>query len=455
MAVTKQDVYDSLNATLLKYGYDAGNTPTEVTDDTYTRIAALPDSQLSDMFSEINRVLIDRWFSNGLNPSTPGLSRFILRDQGAHGFTITDRFINLISAGTYGTNTAEIASRMFDRADNPIEVKHFTDGYKKPYKATIDDQSFRKFLSADGLVQYVAWLEANLFTSAEDEMRTEIAAMMKAAVEAGQVVTVTGVDMDTENGLADLVEKMMTCVDAFRQPTTLYNVGERKMSTPDGVDVVIVTTPSRWNRVRARLYSDRYHLDQLYVNGQVLFAPEGTDLGTVTDVELNEHEVEFIVADARGWCIDVTTLTMKRFDVGSENYINAFLHVEGVKGSVPTFCNAVAFAGEYGDFREGGDSPEPEQKDIILTAISSAAGNNVLLNGDTIGNGTAIDSGNAVYAKTVPVKPGDIIAQEYDVHGSYTYIYTVAADGTRTAVADTSYTVTGDEYAILTFGYSG
>lgn len=350
MAVTKQDVFDHLNATLLKYGYGAGNAPTEVTDETYERIAALPDSQLSDMFSEINRVLIDRWFSNGINPSTPGLSRFILRDQGAHGFTITDRFINLISAGSYGTTTAEIASRMFDRADNPIEVKHYTEGYKKPYKATIDDQSFRKFLSADGLVQYVAWLESNLFTSAEDEMRTEIAAMMKAAIEAGQVVTVTGVDMDTENGLADLVEKMMTCVDGFRQPTTLYNKGARKMSTPDGVDVVIVTTPSRWNRVRARLYSDRYHLDQLYVAGQVLFAPEGTDLGTVTDADQNEHEVEFIVADARGWCIDVTTLTMKRFDVGSENYINAFLHVEGVKGSVPTFCNAVAFAGTYGTF---------------------------------------------------------------------------------------------------------
>lgn len=350
MAITKQDVYDLLNAQIVKYGFGPGNTPTEVTDDTIANIAALPDSALSDFFSEINKVLIDRWFSNGLNPSTPGLSRFIIRNQGAHGFSITDRFINLIEGTDYPATNADIAADLVSRADNPIEVKHYTDAYKGRYKATIDDQSFRKFLTPEGLVQYVAWLESNLINSAENEMRSSIAGMMKTAIEAGQVVTVTGVDMNTENGLATLVEGMMTAVDGFRQPTALYNHGERLMSTPDGVDIVIVTTPSRWNRVRARLYADRYHLDQLYVAGQVLFAPEGTDLGTVTDGELNEHEVEFIVTDARGFCIDVTTMQMKRFDVGNMNYINAFLHVEGVKGSVPTFCNCVAFAGEYGSF---------------------------------------------------------------------------------------------------------
>ena len=353
-APTKAEVYEMLGATLLKYGYGPGNTPTEVTDDTIAKIAALPDSALSDMFSEINRTLVDRWFSNGLNPSTPGLSRFIIRNQGAHGFSITDRFINLIEAGSYGTTTAEIAARMFDRADNPIDVKKFTDGYKKPYKTTLDEQSFRKFLSPEGLVQYVTWLESNMFTSAENDMRNEIAGMMKAAVESEEVVTFTGVDMDTENGLATVVENMMTVVDAFRQPTAFFNKGERLMSTPDGVDIVIVTTPSRWNRVRARLLSDRYHLDQLYVSGQVLFAPEGTDLGTVTideglDTEHTES-VQFLVCDARGFCIDVTTMQIKKFDVGSENYINAFLHVEGVKGSVPTFCNCVAFLGTYGTF---------------------------------------------------------------------------------------------------------
>lgn len=350
MAISKQDVYDLLNAQLLKYGYGDGNTPTAVSDDTIANIAALPDSQLSDFFSEINKVLIDRWFSNGLNPSTPGLSRFILRNQGAHGFSITDRFINLISSSEYPATNADIAAELVGRADNPIEVKHYTDSYKGRFKATIDDQSFRKFLTPAGLVEYVAWLESNQFQSAENDLRTEIAAMMKAAVEAGQVVTVTGVDMNTVDGLATLVEGMMTAVDGFRQPTALFNKGGRVMSTPDGVDTVIVTTPSRWNRVRARLLADRYHLDQMYIDGQVLFAPEGTDLGTVTDADENEHEVEFIVTDARGFCVDITTMQMKKFDVGNMNYINAWLHVEGVKGSVPTFCNCVAFAGEYGDF---------------------------------------------------------------------------------------------------------
>ena len=185
-------------------------------------------------------------------------------------------------------------------------------------------------------------------------MMKRVAEMMKAAVEGDHVVLSTGVDMNSENGLCEVVENMMTCVDAYRQPTALYNRGERLMSTPDEADVVIVTTPSRWNRVRARLYSDRYHLDQLYISGRVIEAPEGTDLGTVTIDEglETEHteEVEFLVTDARGFCLEITTMVVKDFDVANMNYLNAFLHVEGVEGSVPTFCNCVAFTGSYGRF---------------------------------------------------------------------------------------------------------
>lgn len=355
MPLTPTEIYGILNEKMDYLGYGPGNTPSAIDDSTIENVAALPDSQLSVLFHEINIALVDRWFSNGLNPSSKGLFRFIIRNEGAHGFTITDRFINLIEATPYPQTNADIAADLVGRADNPIEVHKYTDKYKPGrYKGTIDAQAFRKFLTPGGLEQYSAWIETNLFQSAEYGMMKRVAEMMKAAVEGDHVVLSAGVDMNTENGLCEVVENMMTCVDAYRQPTALYNKGERLMSTPDEADVVIVTTPSRWNRVRARLYSDRYHLDQLYISGRVIEAPEGTDLGTVTIDEglETEHteEVEFLVTDARGFCLEITTMTVKDFDVANMNYLNAFLHVEGVEGSVPTFCNCVAFTGSYGRF---------------------------------------------------------------------------------------------------------
>ena len=441
-------------------GYGDGNTPAEITAADLEKIGYMPESKLNPLFHEINRILSERWFSNSLNDSAKGLFRFLIRNEGAHGFGIVDRFVNLIESTPYPTTGADIAADLVTAASSPVDVKRYTNPYAPGrYKGTIMRKELRKFLTPDGLVQYISWIENNLFQSAELGIMAEIVGMIKAAVEAGQVVTKTESDMNTENGLVQLVEDMMTCVDAFRQPTAMFNVAERLINTPESADVVIVTTPSRWNRIRAHLLSDRYHLDQLYVDGRVIFAPEGSNLGTITVDEglETEHDesVEFVICDARAWVIEITTMELLPFTVANMDYLNLFLHVEGVEGSIPTFTNAIAFTGVFGSFHDGGDSPEPEPKDIILTAISSAANNNVLLNGTPIGVGTAIDNATSVYAATLPVKRGDVVARRYSEHGSYIKIYTVAADGTRTSIGENEYTVTGDEYAILTFGSEG
>lgn len=349
--MTPTQIYEALNTAYNALGYGAGNDPIVISDDNIASIGVLPESQVNDLFHEFNKILTERWFTNPINPSAKGLFRFLIRNEGGYGFGIIDRFVNLIEATPYPESGADIAADLVTRKTNPVDVKKYTDAYAPGrYSGTIMRQQLRKFLSPGGMVQYVAMIEENLFKSAEYGMMKRIAGMMKDAVENGQVIVEPGVDMTTTNGLATLVEKMMTDSDAFRQPTALFNVGNRIISTPDDSDIVIVTTPSRWNRVRARLLADRFHLDQLYIDGRVVFAPEGTDLGTYTDGDSNTHEVEFIVTDARGFALEITTLELRPFDVSNMNYINEFLHVEGVEGSVPMFVNCVAFAGEYGSF---------------------------------------------------------------------------------------------------------
>lgn len=351
MPMSAADIYEALNASYNRLGYGVGNNPTVIDDSNIESIGVLPESQVNALFHEFNKMLVERWFSNSLNESAKGLFRFVIRNEGDHGFGIIDRFVNLVEAVAYPATGADIAADLVSPVASPIDVKKFTDPYAPGrYKGTIRRQELRKFLTPGGMTEYISFIETNLFQSAEYGMMMRVAAMMKAAIEAGTVPVTTGIDMNTENGLASLVESMMTAVDGFRQPTALFNVGEKIISTPEAADVVIVTTPSRWNRVRARLLADRYHLDQLYVDGRVIFAPEGTDLGTVTDLSENTHEVEFIVTDARGWCLDITTMELRPFEVSNMNYLNEFLHVEGVEGSVPSFVNCIAFAGDYGSF---------------------------------------------------------------------------------------------------------
>lgn len=355
MAHTAPQLLEILNDAYTRLGYGVGNNPAEITDDNIESIGVLPESQIQALFHEVNLILTERWFSNGLNESAKGLFRFLIRNEGGHGFGIVDRFVNLIESTAYPVGGANIAADLVSAKSNPVEIKKYTDPYAPGYYgATLMRQQLRKFLTPGGLAQYVAFVESNLFQSAEFGFMVEIADMMKSAVEAGHVVEFHGVDMNTENGLASAVEAMMTAVDGFRQPTPIFNKGERIISTPDAADIVIVTTPSRWNRVRARLLSDRYHLDQLYIDGRVIFAPEGTDLGTVTvdeglDTEHTEA-VQFLVTDARGFALEILTMEIRPFDVSNMNYINEFLHVEGVKAAIPTFVNCVAFTGSYGSF---------------------------------------------------------------------------------------------------------
>lgn len=432
-------------------GYGDGNTPAEITAADLEKIGYMPESKLNPLFHEINRVLSERWFSNSLNDSAKGLFRFLIRNEGAHGFGIVDRFVNLIESTPYPTTGADIAADLVTAASSPVDVKRYTKPYAPGrYKGTIMRKELRKFLTPDGLVQYISWIENNLFQSAELGIMTEIVGMIKAAVKAGQVVTTTGADMNTENGLVQLVEDMMTSTDAFRQPTAMFNVAERLINTPESADVVIVTTPSRWNRIRAHLLSDRYHLDQLYVDGRVIFAPEGSDLGTITVDEGLETEhtesVEFVVCDARAWVIEITTMELLPFTVANMDYLNLFLHVEGVEGSVPTFCNCIAFAGDFGSFRDGGDSPESEL--IPLCCVGDASPTVKDENGQSV----SVDLDEIAF-----VKPGYVISVgsggAKPAFHDYLTLTVYDNDGLGEMVidnqTDVSYTVKDGDFAIL------
>lgn len=342
MALSTNQIYEALNTAYKSLGFGAGNDPVVISDANIADIGVLPKSMIVPLFNEINVIVAERFFSN--YASLGGLARMVTMGGNKYGFGVRDRIIDLLEMEDYPdpSDASAIAADLVRERVSPVAVHVISDALKKRASTTINEQQIRKFFaSADGVSRYAGWLSNNLYSSLNAYLLQVIAEDIKTRTEGENMVVLDGYTMNTQNGIRALIADMMTACEAFRQPTDLYNKREKVQITPDDEDILILTTPSRWNRAKAFVFADTYHLDQLYADGRVIFLPEGADMG---------DGILFVVIDARGEQIDITTLQMDAFDVANMNWRNLFLHVEGEHGFTP-FANAVAFKGDFGAFQ--------------------------------------------------------------------------------------------------------
>ena len=192
---------------------------------------------------------------------------------------------------------------------------------------------------------------------------------------------------------------------------------------------------------------------------EILEAPDGYDLGTVTVDDgggaSHTEQVLSVVLDRKALPVGIRTWVMRAFDVPNTLWINNWLSIEGVIG-MNGFMTGVVFTGDFGDFDDGGDSPEPEQRVIMLHAFSVSDGkHDISVNGVALSDGTKIGpDGVPSYAISVPVSVGDVITRTYDTHGANAGIYVIDDDGVRSEKY-TEYTVVGTEAAIISSGTEG
>ena len=280
---------------------------------------------------------------------------------------------------------------------------------------------------------------------------------------AGELVEKHGFTLNTAQGIKDFIEQVKRTMKGAMTPTRSFNHDGILTKANEEKDLFLITTPEKLERIKAQVLAGTYNMGVLDLDKfEILEAPDGYNLGTVTvddgGGESHTEEVLSVVIDRKALPVGIRTWVMRAFDVPNTLWINNWLSIEGVIG-MNGFMTGVVFTGDFGDFSDSGDEPTPPtpaETKILMTALSvNGTNNNTSLNGVYVGNGTVFDeyNGNYLYGVTVEVEKDDVIDLVDDGKNAGFTIRIIGADGTP-SVGDFPYTVTGEEEAIITYGYA-
>ena len=102
----------------------------------------------------------------------------------------------------------------------------------------------------------------------------------------------------------------------------------------------MITKASTFERIKVREYSGAFNLDQMKLEGRVIFIPESYEMPEV------DGEIPlFFLVDRRAIVIAIKLWRMGSFYVANQYKTNHWLGVEGIRGH-NRFINAVAYMGE-------------------------------------------------------------------------------------------------------------
>lgn len=218
------------------------------------------------------------------------------------------------------------------------------------FDCTVDVRNYKKVFTAYGVTRYIDTKLANLSWSAEVWLQNQIVGTVKQMISDGKIVKRGGLNPNTEVGVTNIAEDINSTLSGFLTPCKLYNYGvydETASSWRSVVnmsnsmdDIFLITTPEVFQRVKTHGYSNAFNLSEFELHGRIMYAPAGTDLGTI-----GGEKVLFVALDRRAILAGLRRWDATSFFVANTGWMNHFLNVEGLKGYNTVF-NAVAFTGE-------------------------------------------------------------------------------------------------------------
>ena len=463
MALTPTQIYEALNDTRERLNLQTSMP--EINDTNVANIGVLPEQMLNQFMGMFNLVLQERYFKVMFDASDNPFRAFLI-DMREDGFGIRDVMQTIIDGVTPmwdNASDAAIAEDLVSYAGDNFEQKYHTKAFSHQFKASINRREFSKVFTAYGIVAYANNKIANLNTSAEYWLMTTVLGELKGRIEAGELVEKHGFTLNTAQGIKDFIEQVKRTMKGAMTPTRSFNHDGILTKANEEKDLFLITTPEKLERIKAQVLAGTYNMGVLDLDKfEILEAPDGYNLGTVTvddgGGESHTEEVLSVVIDRKALPVGIRTWVMRAFDVPNTLWINNWLSIEGVIG-MNGFMTGVVFTGDFGDFSDSGDEPTPPtpaETKILMTALSvNGTNNNTSLNGVYVGNGTVFDeyNGNYLYGVTVEVEKDDVIDIVDDGKNAGFTIRIIGADGTP-SVGDFPYTVTGEEEAIITYGYA-
>lgn len=354
MATTLLEAAGIVNESLrtLGYEYQIDTTSNESITEGLEEIGAFPKSQRNAIMEQMNLVVQMRNYGVMFDAAKNKFRAFLV-DATYEGFGIEDIFHEITDGNAPlwddTTNGEEILKDLVSYDENKIHKIFHTESESRQFKATVDRRNYDKVFTARGVTNYIDTKLANLAWSAEVYLMQRVIAVVMDMIAAGKIKYQSGFNPNTVDGVNNIVEKMKSTVDGFKTPSNQYNYGALLKNgtyspvvniTNSDDDVFIVTTPEYFNRIKVQGYSNAFNLSQYELEGRVIFAPAGTDFGTI-----NDEKVLFVVLDRRAVVLAIKHWAGTSFYIPNVERTNHWLNVELLKG-YNTFFNAVAFTGE-------------------------------------------------------------------------------------------------------------
>lgn len=357
--------------------------PLEITAETIEVIQSLSDEQQRALFNQMYLIAEQRGHENIFTADKNSFRTFLIDSIGDFGWTIEDYMLEVlegVSPQWVNDNSytdIQQAENLVKDYEQKVRMKFHSTPFRRQFPTTIRDIEYRKYFYSSRFGPFVDRKIGMLNTSAEIWLQNSVLIdEVKLMCQNKDVVVKKGYSINNANGILKVLEDVKSDHIGFTQANQSYNADGVISITPSTDLIYLIMKASYYERMKVRTFSGAFNLEQMNLNGQIIFVPEDYDLGTV-----DGEQVLMVQLDRRSIVIALKLWKMGVFYVANQYKTNHWLGVEGIR-SHNTFINAVAYTGEpYGNFTDGGGSGEitnyVSSNDIKVTSFS--------IDGDIIG----------------------------------------------------------------------
>lgn len=354
MATTLTEGVQIVNESLrnLGYEYQIDTTSNDTMTEGLEKIGAYPPEQLNAIMGQMNLIIQARNYYVMFNAEKNPFRQFLV-DMSENGFGIEDLFHEIME-GTEALwdkkgNEDDILHDLVSYDDTKIHKAFHVASASKEFKVTIDVRNYKKVFTAIALPRYIDTKLANMQASAEIWLQKVGIDIVKEMISKGDIIFSTGYDINTGDGVRNMVESIKSTVGGFLTPCNQFNKGvydpesqsyrSLLQMTNSKNDIFIITTPENMERLKVQGYANAYNLSQFELDGRIMYVPAGTELG-----EYGGEKVLFVAIDRRALVIGLKYWLGSSKFIENVHRVNHFLLVEILKG-YNTYFNAVAFTG--------------------------------------------------------------------------------------------------------------
>lgn len=324
----------------------------KITEETINLIEGLTEEQQKALFNQMLLIGQQRGHDNLFSREKNSFRDFLI-EASEFGWSIQDYMLEILETITpqwvKGEYTdAEQAENLVKDYEQKVKSSIHYRPFRAQFPTTVNDKEYKKSFYPSKLGSFIDRKISNLSNSAEIWLKNSVLIdEVKQMITDGDIVEKGGHTLNTGTGILGALEKLKTDYEAFSQDNSSYNADGVISITPVDDLKYIITKASVMNRIAVREYSGAFNLEQMKLDGRIIYVPEDYDLGKGK----NGEDVLFILVDRRAIVVAIQMYRMSSFYVANQYKTNHWLGVEGVRGH-NRFINAVAYTGEaLGNFQ--------------------------------------------------------------------------------------------------------